>query len=266
MASFTYDLSAFQGHLISAEDTQPDCELARMFPSLHYYDGGILGDDYWEIEDVGRFGTLLDQWWACDGDHDEFTDPDGVHHIVGNFYIENSAGYSDELTPAVFEKTGVYEANPNYKTLTQIYGDVLYRQTVSYIAGLFNVFAASAVELPAPQPDVKVNGSDETVGVSKGDSFDIAISLDSGYAAGQEADWLFAILYYDQNLGEWTVYHYAQYRAALFDMGPEFATLDTSGVPDEGLALLFFFAIGLDLDGSYDFSDTALVYIQPNTL
>jgi len=131
---------------------QPDSELARMFPSLHYYDAGILGDDYWEIDNIGKFEKIDidgDEWWACENDHTEDNGgPGGARRIIGNFYIENAAGDSGTLTPAVFEKAGVYQANPNSKTLMEIYGDILFPKTVSYIAGLFFVFTETIPDPP----------------------------------------------------------------------------------------------------------------------
>jgi len=151
LAEYTYDLSAFEAHLIAQDVDQPDSELARMFPSLHYYDGGILGDNYWEIDDIGGFEQIAsDEWWACASDHNDYTDPCGIRHIEGNFYIENSGGDSGTLTPAVLEKTGIYEANPNTETLLQIYGDVLFPKTVSYVAGLLYTFTDTIVEPPEP--------------------------------------------------------------------------------------------------------------------
>ncbi|MEN6308291.1 MAG: hypothetical protein ABFD91_11085, partial [Anaerohalosphaeraceae bacterium] len=107
LALFTYKMCSFEGHLQEIAGIQPDSELSRMFPTLHYYDGGILGDNYWEIDDIGgleQWGS--DEWWACNMDHIEYEDREGVRHIKGHFYIENAAGYSGNLTPAVFEKSG----------------------------------------------------------------------------------------------------------------------------------------------------------------
>ena len=103
LALYSYNLSAFDGHLVDEEVTQPDSELARMFPTLHYYDGGILGDNYWEIDDIGRFEeTGSDEWWACVGDNVDYQDSNDVRHVEGNFYIENAGGDSGTLTPAAF--------------------------------------------------------------------------------------------------------------------------------------------------------------------
>ena len=150
LAEFSYDLSAFQGHLEEVEASQPDSEFARMFPTLHYYDAGFLRDSYWEIDDVGRYDTFFnDEWWPCENDYIENNGgTGGAHQIIGNFYIENSAGDSGTLTPAVFEKAGIYQANPNTKTLLQIYGDELYPEAISYVAGIFYIFTDTIPEQP----------------------------------------------------------------------------------------------------------------------
>jgi hypothetical protein len=189
LARFTYNLSAFQGELVEVEGTQPASELARMFPSLHYYDAGFLGDSYWEIDDIGYCEKFLnEEWWACEDDHTEdHGGPGGTRRLIGNFYIENSGGDSGALTPAVFEKTGVYVANPNTKRLLQIYGDVLFPTTVSYIAGLFYIFADT---LPAePQLSFPANGqfakgttlSFFWLQATGANNYHLQVALDSGF-------------------------------------------------------------------------------------
>jgi len=139
IAAESYALSAFQGHLIEIHGSQPDSELSRMFPSLHFYDAGIIGDDYWEMDNIGDFETIWpsgDEWWPCEGDSYEYHDGYGTRHIEGLFYIENSGGHDGNLTPAVFEKPGMYEAAPNTTPLMRIYGDVLFPKAVTYGAGV----------------------------------------------------------------------------------------------------------------------------------
>jgi formylglycine-generating enzyme required for sulfatase activity len=190
LAEFTYDLSAFHGHLEEIEGTQPDSELARMFPTLHYYDGGILGDNYWEIDDIGGFEqTGNDEWWACEDDYTEDNGgTGGARRIIGNFYIENSAGDSGTLTPAVFEKTGVYVANPNTKTLVQIYGDILFPKTVSYVAGLFYVFTDTVHDQPQlyfPANNQFAKGTNITffwMQTAGANNYHLQVALDSGFS------------------------------------------------------------------------------------
>lgn len=141
VAQLTYDLSAFQGHIIEAESAQPDSEFKRMFPSLHFYDAGFFGDDCWEIDNIGVYDKIFnEEWWPCEGDSHEYNDGQGRRNIEGLFYIENSAGDNGSLTPAVFEKPQFYQANPNTKTLCRIYADVLYPEAVSYCAGTMLLF------------------------------------------------------------------------------------------------------------------------------
>jgi len=142
MALFSYDLSAFYGILVESEDPQPDCELARMFPSLHFHDGGLLGDDYWEIDNIGRFeATFGEEWWACEEDFiEDHNGPGGSRRILGNFYIENSGGDDGNLTPDVFEKPLLHTTWTPGKTILQLYGDELYPECIRYCAGLLNVY------------------------------------------------------------------------------------------------------------------------------
>ena len=147
MAKYTYSLSAFQGHLVEINGSQPDSELARMFPSLHFYDAGFFGDDCWEIDNIGVYDKVFnEEWWPCEGDHIDYNSS-GTRHIEGLFYIENSAGDNGNLTPAVFEKPSYYQANPNSKSLLRIYGDVLYPEAIRYCAG-------AMVQFVSPQGDL----------------------------------------------------------------------------------------------------------------
>jgi hypothetical protein len=268
LALFTYNVSSFQGHLKEVAGTQPDSELARMFPTLHYYDGGILGDNYWEIDNIGGFEQIdidSDNWWPCTGNYSEYYNIENIRHIEGNFYIENASGNDGELTPEVFDKPGVYQANPNTQTLQKIYGDVLFSKAVSYVAGLYYVFIDSSTALP--QPTITVNGSHGSITVPRGDAFELTISIDPGYADGQEADWWFGVVYYSKSLNVWIPISIGQYQSALFSKTPESHVIDTSGVPEEGAIIGFLFMVDLNANWLYDanlvFSDTAIVHIVP---
>jgi len=202
LAEFAHNFSAFQGHLEEDEIPQPDSELIRMFPTLHFYDGGFFGDNYWEIGNVGRYDTWLnDEWWLCEDEYIENNGgTGGVRQIIGKFYIENAAGDNGTLVPAVFEKTGIYEANPNTKTLLQIYGDELYPQAISYMAGIFYIFTETVPAQPQltyPADDTFVQGANVTFlweNSPGANDYHLQIALDSA----------FTVLFYDAAVGDTT--------------------------------------------------------------
>ncbi|MBI9019201.1 MAG: right-handed parallel beta-helix repeat-containing protein [Phycisphaerae bacterium] len=158
LAKATYDFTSYQGHLQEIAGIQPDSELSRMFPTLHYVDGGILGDNYWEIDNIGQYkATGNDEWWVCEGDYTEYEDAGNVNHIEGKFYIENSAGDDGLLKPEVFEKPGAIISNPN-NSLLDIYADNLYPKTVSCVAGMFAVFVDADIHIEQTEP-TEVSGT-----------------------------------------------------------------------------------------------------------
>jgi hypothetical protein len=121
-----------------------DCELARMFPEgrLYYQDGGILGGNYWQIDDVGRYGrTGNNAWWPCAGDYAEsFDGPEGARRITGRVYIENMAGNSGELRVAAFEGELRHLDDPAGMTLLETYAAELYPECIVRCAAFLRAF------------------------------------------------------------------------------------------------------------------------------
>lgn len=117
-----------------------------------------------------------------------------------------------------------------------------------------------------PQPDIKVNGLDGVVTVSKGDSFDVSLSVDPGTYDGHNVDWWFSIFYYDFSIGQWISTHSGQYQDPLFNLSQALGPFDTSGIPESVPALLYYWAVDMDMNGQYDsgqaFFDVALVLID----
>lgn len=143
MALFTYRLTAYPGEIV-ADRVQPDSELARMFPDgrLYYQDAGILGANYWQIDDVGPFGLLEENdWWPGQADFVDEDPGDGVpQRITGLFYIENVSGDHGGLTPAVFERPLRHVEDPRGMTFLEIYAGELYPECVSRSATYLDTF------------------------------------------------------------------------------------------------------------------------------
>ena len=133
LATFTYNLTKFQGELWESTD-QPDSELRRMFPRL-YYDFDTLA---WKIPDVGTYREFVplwdNDWWECDGD-------------PGFFYIENT----ENACPYVFERPLAHTSFTFGMTLPELYGKELYPEAARYCAGVLQVFAEQVDDGNDPQ-------------------------------------------------------------------------------------------------------------------
>ena len=154
LAGLTYWLTVYQTELDEVAGEQPDSLLSQMFPGgtfpgpLIYYDGGLLGDNYWEIDRIGKYEAFLesDAWWIVDESYVEDNDGrNGSRRLTGNVYIENTGGNTVEPVPAMFNG----KPNSAERTLLQLYGDSLYKEAVAYGAGLIQVFTES-VPVSAP--------------------------------------------------------------------------------------------------------------------
>jgi hypothetical protein len=144
LARFTYNLSSFQGELYEDIKSQPNSELKKMFPSLHY---DILFG-CWEIDDVGSYdGLFSDEWWPCKGDYTEDNNgPGGVHRLVGNFYIEDTKA----AKPKWFDKPLHNSSFTRGLTLPEIYAAELWPECVKYCAGLLCVYSQPASANTSP--------------------------------------------------------------------------------------------------------------------
>ncbi|HKV08488.1 MAG TPA: S-layer homology domain-containing protein, partial [Thermoanaerobaculia bacterium] len=136
LAKRVYLLTTYDGTLRIGAPSEG--ELKQMFPSLSYDSTSRA----WRIGDVGSFfgacaGTQDDDWWGME---DQCLVSSNGLSITGGFYIENTGGNSNSLTPAVWKKEGTHPTGPNSKPLMKIYGDNLYPLAVTYGAGLLKVF------------------------------------------------------------------------------------------------------------------------------
>ena len=149
MAMFTYELTSYEGEIVAAAGAQPDSELARMFPDgrLYYQDAGVLGCDYWQIDDVGSYGLFgHNAWWPNEGDStSDDSGPGGTQHVTGLFYIENVGGDHDDLKPAVFERPLNHLTDTTGLRFLEIYAGELYPECVRYCAAYLQTFQSKAI-------------------------------------------------------------------------------------------------------------------------
>lgn len=143
MALFTYELTAIPGEIVAGPE-QADSELTRMFPDgrLYYQDAGILGANYWQIDDVGPYGLLeKNRWWPCAAD---FVDDDPgagmAQRLTGFFYIENVSGNHGGLVPAVYERPLRHISDPTGMSILEIYSQELYPEVVERSAAFLLAF------------------------------------------------------------------------------------------------------------------------------
>ncbi len=138
----TYHLTVYEVELDEVAGQQPDSVLSETFPSLHWDDGGLFGDAYWEIDRIGRFEdfpTNNDWLVVPESLTEDNNGRNGTRRLKGAVYIENSGGITADPVPQVFN--GI--PNATGKTLRQLYGDWLYPLAVGYGAGILDVFAQS---------------------------------------------------------------------------------------------------------------------------
>lgn len=135
LAEFTHRLTSYQGELVAAEGEQPDSELRRMFPSLHWNPEAST----WAIDGVGLFDPSAEKngWCPCQGDHTvEPASADTPMRIAGLFYIENI----EDARPVVFERPLTHAEFTAGMTLNEIWSLELYPEAVQRSAGLIQVF------------------------------------------------------------------------------------------------------------------------------
>lgn len=155
VARLTYDLTSYQVDIDEHVGPQPPSEFKDMFPSLHWEDGGFLGDDVWVVDRIGTFdcygnGVFCnDGWWVIDETKiEDQTGRGGSRRLRGFAYVENTGGNSAEPVPLVFK--GV--PNTANEPMRRIYGRLLYPEAIAYGAGLLQVFAEAVGAPPTPTP------------------------------------------------------------------------------------------------------------------
>lgn len=151
-----YDATAYQCDIDENTGPQPDSEYKRMFPSLHWEDGGLFGDDVWEVDNIGTFDCFgngvfcNDGWWMIDETLiEDNSGRGGSRRLRGFAYVENTGGTAAEPVPLVFNGL----TNSANETLLQLYGRLFYPEAIAYGAGLLAVFR-DEVRPPTPTDTV----------------------------------------------------------------------------------------------------------------
>ena len=135
-----------------------------------------------------------------------------------------------------------------------------------------NIFVLDSAYAADVVSDVKANGPDGPVVISKGDNLAVAMSLDPGSHVGENADWWvvvetpFGWFHYDVPGNTWMPGLIVTHMGSLFELTP-FVVLNTNGLP-EGI-YTFYFGVDMAMNGLLDigvlFFDSVLVTITSNT-
>lgn len=120
-----------------------------------------------------------------------------------------------------------------------------------------------------PEPDIKANGSDAPIVITKSDALSLTIELDAGAYPGVEADWWLVAMtpqgwyYYDKSVG-WLPGREVTLQVPLRDL-PLREVLNMSGLPAGNYT--FYFGVDLVQNGKINMSqayyDTVEVTITP---
>jgi len=120
-----------------------------------------------------------------------------------------------------------------------------------------------------PVPDIKANGSDNSITVSKSTPVAITISLDPGSQVAQNADWWVVEsapdgwYYYDVIGGSWSFLPglSVTYQGSLFNFA-SFGVLNTSALPVG--TYTFYFGVDMNMNGLLDFDQLSYDSIVVN--
>jgi hypothetical protein len=121
----------------------------------------------------------------------------------------------------------------------------------------------------SPFPDIKANGSDSPIIISRSETLSITVEFDSGFLSGDEADWWLVATtplgwyYYDRSAG-WLPGREATLQIPLRDL-PSKEVLNMSGLPAGNYT--FYFGVDLVKNGKINlgqaFYDQVSVTINP---
>jgi hypothetical protein len=131
--------------------------------------------------------------------------------------------------------------------------------------GTFHMFVKSSpnyrvwpVRLSGPLPDIRANGSDGPLTLSRGSALSVTVALDAMGRIGDGVDWWLLALtpfgWYHYNVGSgWAPDPGLTYSGPLFDL-PKYEVLNMSILPAGSYT--FYFGVDMEWDGSLDLDQT----------
>ncbi len=134
-----------------------------------------------------------------------------------------------------------------------------------------NIPMTSLETVTDPTPDIKANGTDNTVTIGTGDTLSITVSLDAGGSLGADGDWWVVV---NTPTGEWEHYNLTSgaftsgllvtYQSALFNLGST-VILNKSGLGAG--TFTYYFGVDMVMNGSLDmgsiYYDSVVVNVTP---
>ena len=137
------------------------------------------------------------------------------------------------------------------------------------IAGNTSIVTQTGVASTSPTPDIKANGSDNTVTIGTGDTLSITVSLSAGDSSGANADWWVAVdtpfgwFHFDLSLS-WIPGLSVTNQGPLFDL----STFEVLNMPLPPGTYTFYFGVESIMNGLLDldqiFLDNVIVDVVEN--
>ena len=231
---------------------------------------------YWKVQAVDAYGLMTDstQKWPFYTNNTNF----GTGFIIGIVYDDSTfepitgveirtdlggtgksiAGgyYILEVSAGTHKVTGMYGDGYEIASFTGI--DVSFGKTTK-----LNIPMSGSVAGTDPTPDIKANGSGNSITIGTSDTLSISIGIDANGSLGVECDWWIVVStpsgwqYYDLSLGDYTPGLMPSLQGvSLVDFGSN-VIFNTSGLGAG--TYTYYFAV--DLGGGQLFYDSVVVTV-----
>ena len=161
----TYSATVYQGRLVTElGDVQPDSELKRMFPDIHY-ENDWISPDYWIIPEVGWFfnGVGNSEWWLSEGNN---TDGSGYYYLENLNQEGGGVTYpnSGEWVVSAVRRNSFWDRihvgddldaklTANDTPLIELYAANLFPRATEWVAGLLQFFYEQTHPMPSIMSD-----------------------------------------------------------------------------------------------------------------
>lgn len=120
-------------------------------------------------------------------------------------------------------------------------------------------------EAVEPVPDIKANGGDDLLTLTRGDQLTVSISLRPESYLGVGADWWLLVLYFNQSIGSFVPVLAQNISQGPLDLLPSTDLISTPDLPVG--VFIFGFGVDLNMNGAFDpdqlFLDLVPVFIMP---